>query len=146
MKSDAATVDEYLAGLPDDRRQAISAVREVILENLPDGYEEGMQFGMIGYYIPLDRYPETYNSQPLGIAALASQKNYMALYLMGVYIDEDASWFKDRWAATGKKLDMGKSCVRFKKIDDLPLEVVGEAIARVPVDDFIETYERSRAV
>jgi hypothetical protein len=120
-------------------------VREVVLENLPEGYEEGMQYGMIGYYVPLERYPNTYNKQPLTVAALASQKNYMSLYLMGVYGDpRTREWFEERFAASGKKLNMGKSCVRFRKLDDLPLEVVGEAIARIPPNEFIEHYESSR--
>jgi hypothetical protein len=101
---------------------------------------------MIGWYVPLERYPDTYNGQPLGVAALASQKNYMSLYLNCVYSDEEEEeWFRERWAATGKKLDMGKSCVRFRKLDDVALDVVGEAVARVPPEDFIATYERSRA-
>jgi hypothetical protein len=146
VRSDARHVDQYLAELPPDRRDAIGAVRATILDHLPAGFEEGMQFGMIGYYVPLGRYPDTYNGQPLGIAALASQKRHMALYLMGIYADDDeAAWFKERWTAAGKKLDMGKSCVRFKRLEDVPLDVVGDAIARVSVDDFIAAYERSRA-
>jgi Domain of unknown function (DU1801) len=145
VQSDATTVEGYLASLPEDRRAAIGAVRDTILQHLPDGYEEGIQHGMLGYYIPLERYPDTYNGQPLGVAALASQKNYMSLYLNCVYSDEEQqAWFEQRWAQTGKKLDMGKSCVRFKRLDDLPLDVVGEAIARVPPEDFIAAYERSR--
>ena len=105
-----------------------------------------MQYGMIGYFVPLARYPKTYNRQPLGLAGLASQKRYMALYLSCVYSDQDeTSWFKDQWTATGKKLDMGKSCVRFRKLDDVPLDVVGDAIAHVSVDEFIAAYERSRS-
>ena len=145
MQSDATTVKDYLDSLPEERRGAIEAVRDTILEHLPDGYEEGIQYGMLGYYIPLDRYPDTYNGQPLAVAGLASQKNYMSLYLNCVYSDSgEKDWFEDRWAETGKKLDMGKSCVRFKKLEDLPLDVVGEAIARVPPEDYIDTYERSR--
>jgi hypothetical protein len=146
VRSDARNVDEYLLELPADRRDAIGVVRATILDHLPAGFEEGMQFGMIGYYVPLGRYPDTYNGQPLGIAALASQKRHMALYLTGIYADDDeAAWFKERWTAAGKKLDMGKSCVRFKRLEDVPLDVVGDAIARVSVDDFIAAYERSRA-
>jgi hypothetical protein len=145
MSSKAITVKEYLEGLPAERREAISRVREVILKNLPAGYEEGIQYGMIGYYIPLSRYPKTYNKQPLGLAALASQKNYMSLYLMNIYSDpETLQWFKDAFHKSGKKLDMGKSCIRFKHLEDLPLETVGQAIARTPVDDFITLYESSR--
>src|SRR5262245_33176004 len=141
----AETADGYLKELPEERREAIAAVRKVILQNLPDGYEEGIGFGMLEYRVPLERYPETYNGKPLGYVALANQKNYMSLYLMGVYGDSDSeSWFKRSYEATGKKLDMGRSCVRFKRLDDLPLEVVGEAVARTSVDDFIAMYERSR--
>ena len=140
MKSDASTVDAYLEELPEDRREAIAAVRSVILEHLPDGFEEGMQYGMIGYYVPLDRFPDTYNGQPLSVAGLASQKRHMALYMMGVYGSDDA-WFRERWEAAGHKLDMGKSCVTFRRLDDVPLEVVGEAIARTSVDDLIAAHE-----
>lgn len=145
VSSKATTVDAYLASLPADRRAAIAAVREVILGHLPPGYEEGMQHGMIGYAIPLSRYPDTYNGQPLVIAALASQKQHMSLYLMGVYGDpEIEAWFTERYRASGKKLDMGKSCVRFKKLDDLPLDLIGEVIARVSVDEHIAAAERAR--
>ena len=145
MKSTAPTVEAYLAELPDDRRAALAAVRAVILENLPAGFEEGMQYGMIGYYVPLERYPETYNGEPLALAALASQKRHMALYLMSIYGDAaEDSWFRTRWESTGKRLDMGKSCVRFRRLEDVPLDVVGEAIARTSADDFIAAYERSR--
>jgi len=144
MQSDSGTVDAYLSELPDDRRAAIAAVRAVILEHLPPGFEEGMQYGMIGYHVPLERFPDTYNGQPLAAAALASQKRHMALYLMGVYGDED-SRFREQWQATGEKLDMGKSCVRFRRLDDVPLEVVGEAIARTSVEELIAAHERAHA-
>ena len=145
MQSKAGTVEEYLASLPEERRNAIEAVRRVILAHLPEGYQEGMQYGMLSYCIPLSRYPKTYNGQALGYAALASQKNYMSLYLMGVYGDEQLErWFRDEYAASGKKLDMGKSCVRFKKLEDLPLDVVGKAIAMATPEEFIQMYERSR--
>jgi hypothetical protein len=142
----AATAEEYLSSLPEERREALAAVRATILEHLPPGYEETMQYGMISYVVPLERYPDTYNRQPLALASLASQKRHMSLYLMAVYGDEgNAAWFRDRWAETGKRLDMGKSCVRFRRLDDLPLDLVGEAVARTPVDDFLAAYERSRA-
>ncbi len=145
MKSDAATVEEYLAGLPEERRQAINAVRRVVLEHLPDGYEECMAFGMIAWVVPLSRYPDTYNKQPLALASLASQKRHLALYLNNVYSDEDTrEWFTSAYAASGKRLDIGKSCVRFKRLDDLPLDVIGEAIARTSVDDFLASYEAAR--
>ena len=144
-QSKATTVDEYLAGLPPDRRESLSAVRKVILENLPNGYEESMQFGMIGYVISLKTYPVTYNRQPLMYAALASQKNYISVYLMNIYGDPEAQqWFTEQYRASGKKLDMGKSCVRFKKLEDLPIDLIGSAVARTPVADFIEIYEASR--
>ncbi len=147
MHSKMDTAESYLAELPPDRRDAVSAVRRVILQNLPDGYEETMQFGMIAYVIPISRYPNTYNGQALQIAALASQKNYMSVYLMTVYGDKETRhWFKERFEASGRKLDMGKSCVRFKKLDDLPLDVIGETIARVTVEQYISRYEAVRAV
>ena len=144
MPSKATTVEQYLAELPADRRAALSAVRDVIRENLDPLYEEGMQYGMIGYYVPHSVYPEGYHTdpkQPLPFAALASQKNHMAIYLMGVYGEpEGEKWFRDAWAKTGKKLDMGKSCVRFKTLDAVALDVLGEAIRRVPVKDYLAHY------
>ena len=111
MSTAPATVDEYLASLPPDRRRAVEAVRDVIRRNLPAGFEEGIGYGMIAWYVPLETYPDTYNGQPLGLAALASQKRYLSLYLNNVYGNpETERWFRDRWAETGKKLDMGKSC------------------------------------
>lgn len=144
--SKAATVDEYLAELPEERRAVVSAVRDVVLRNLPEGYEETMSFGMIGYGIPLARYPETYNKQPLGYAALAAQKNYYALYLMTPYMDgPQEQALREEFAAAGKKLDMGKSCIRFRKLDDLPLDVIGRVIAATPPGEYIAQYERARA-
>ena len=144
-RSKATTVEEYLDELADDRRETVEAVRDVVNANLPDGYEETVQFGMISYVVPLERYPKTYNRQALQYAALASQKNYVSLYLMNVYGDQETErWFLDRYKASGKRLDMGKSCVRFKTIDDLPLDLVGEAVARTPVDEYIALYETAR--
>jgi hypothetical protein len=140
----AQTPETYLEGLPDDRREALGAVRDTILAHLPDGYVEEIQYGMLAYVVPLERFPGTYNGQPLPLAALASQKRHMALYMMGVYGDDDAG-FRTAWEATGRKLDMGKACVRFRRLDDVPLEVVGAAIARVPVDDLIAQHERAHA-
>jgi hypothetical protein len=149
MQSKATTVAEYLRSLPADRREAITAVRKVILENLDKEYEEGMGSGMIGYSVPHKVFPAGYHcdpSQPLPYAGLASQKQYMALYLMCLYMHsgEDA-WFRQAWKKTGKKLDMGKCCVRFKKLDDVPLEVIAEAIRRSPARKYIEFYEQSMA-
>ena len=145
VKSDATSVTDYLAELPPERREVVGVVRDVILEHLPDGYEEVMDFGMISYVVPLSTYPETYNNHPLMLAALASQKNGFSLYLMNVYGDpEIKTWFEEGYRASGKKPDMGKSCVRFKRLDDLPLRLVAEAIARTPVNNLIERYEASR--
>ena len=145
MQSNAKTAEEYLTELDDDRRQQLATVRNVVLDNLPDGYEEMMLFGMITYAVPLSILPDTYNKQPLMYAALASQKRHMALYLTNVYGDESVEkWFRARYIETGKRLDMGKSCVRFRKLDDLPLELVGEVVAKTPIDEFIEVYRRSR--
>ena len=146
MRSEATSVDRYLAELPDDRRAAIEEVRDTIVANLAPGFEEAMNWGMIAYQVPLETYPDTYNGQPLMYAALASQKNHMAVYLTAVYSNDDTrDAFLKRYRETGKRLDMGKSCVRFRKLDDFPVELIGEAIASMDVDTFIETYERSRA-
>jgi hypothetical protein len=143
-RSAAKTVDAYLEELPADRRAVIAAVRNVILKNLPTGYQEAMNWGMISYEIPLSRYPKTYNGQPLAYAALAAQKNYYAVYLNGIYQQgTPAGWFADEFRKAGKKLDMGKSCVRFRKLDDLPLEAIGMAIARVTPEDFIAQFEHA---
>lgn len=150
MQSRAKTVEDYLRSLPEERRAALNAVRDVILKNLDPAYEEGMQYGMIGYYVPHSVYPKGYHvdpRQPLTFAALASQKNYMSLYMMSVYggdgatAGKHAQWFREEWAKTGKKLDMGKSCIRFKKAEDLPLELIGEAVKRVPAAKYIEVCE-----
>jgi uncharacterized protein YdhG (YjbR/CyaY superfamily) len=143
--SSAATVEEYLRELPPERREVVSAVREVVLRNLPEGYRESMGFGMIGYGIPLERYPDTYNRQPLAYAGLAAQKNHYSLYLMCVYGDaQSEAAFREAFAAAGKKLDMGKSCVRFRRLEDLPLDVVGRTIASTPPEELIRRYEASR--
>jgi hypothetical protein len=145
VTSSAKTVSAYLAALPPDRRAAVRTVRKTILEHLPSGYEEGMQYGMISYFIPLARYPVTYNGKPLAVASLAAHKCYLSLYLMSVYGDRKLErWFADAYRKSGKKLDVGKACVRFRTLEDLPLDVVGEAIARTPPDEFIAMYEASR--
>ncbi len=145
MQSKATTVKEYLDSLPEDRRKALNKVRKVIKQNLPKGYKEGMQYGMIGYFVPHSIYPYGYHcnpKEPLPFAALASQKNHMAMYLSCVYGHEGTQdAFRKAWEKTGKKLDMGKSCVRFKKVEDLALDVIGDTIAKVPVDEYIEFYE-----
>lgn len=145
MQSKTQTVAEYVASLPEDRRPVVSALRDLIKTHLPKGYKEGMDFGMICYYIPLETYPRTYNGHPLCYLALASQKNYLSLYLMGTYGQKSAeTWLKDEFAKAGKKLDMGKSCVRFKTLKDLPLDTIARAVAMVPPEDFISQYEASR--
>jgi uncharacterized protein YdhG (YjbR/CyaY superfamily) len=145
MHSKATTVAQYLRELPDDRRAAIKTVRTTMREHLPSGYQEGMQYGMIGYFVPHKVYPAGYHcdpSQPLPFAHLASQKNHMAVYLFGMYADSKIEkWFRDQWAKTGKKLDMGKSCIRFRKLEDLPLDLIGQTIAKIPVDHMIRQYE-----
>ncbi len=144
-KSSAATVEAYLQELPAERRAVIEQVRQVILDNLPPGYQERMNWGMISYEVPLERYPTTYNKLPLNYAALAAQKNSYSLYLMCAYNGSlQEGWLQEQFAAAGKKLDMGKSCLHFRKLDDLPLDVIAEAIGMVSVDAFIAQYERSR--
>lgn len=144
--SKAATVEEYLRELPEDRRAVVSAVRDVVLRHLPEGYRETMAWGMISYDIPLERYPHTYNKQPLGYAAIAAQKNHYALYLMSPYMDgAQEQQLRQAFAAAGKKLDMGKSCIRFKTPDDLPLDAIGRVIAATPPEAFIARYEAARA-
>jgi len=139
------TPADYLAALPPDRREALSALCDVVRANLPAGYEEGILYGMIGWYVPLGRLPDTYNGQPLTLAGLASQKRYMSMYLNNVYGDPETDhWFRERWAATGKRLDMGKSCVRFRRLEDLPLDLIGETIARTPLEAFVERYREVR--
>ncbi|HEX5060516.1 MAG TPA: DUF1801 domain-containing protein [Kofleriaceae bacterium] len=137
------SVGAYLQKLPDDRRTAIAKVRDVINANLPTGYEERLQWGMISWCVSESVLPakDVYNKQPLCLAALASQKSHMAVYLMSVYGDKNLrGWFEKAYKQTGKKLDMGKSCVRFKSLDALPVELIGEAIAKVSVDKYVEVY------
>lgn len=144
--SKAQTVEQYLRELPEDRRAVVSAVRDLVLRSLPAGYREAMGFGMITWGIPLEEYPDTYNGQPLGYAALAAQKNYYALYLMAPYPDAAREqWLRDEFARAGKKLDMGRSCLRFKKLDDLPLDVVGRVVASTPPAELIAQHEKARA-
>jgi len=135
----AKTVAEYIASLPEDRRGAIKAVRAVVKKNLPAGYKEGIDYGFIGWTVPLSVYPDTYNGQPLCYAALANQKNHMALYLMAAYAEGP---IKQRlvkgFRAAGKKLDMGKSCIRFRSLDDLPLDVIAEVAAALPMKKYVE--------
>jgi uncharacterized protein YdhG (YjbR/CyaY superfamily) len=146
MQSDAATVEEYLAGLPDDRRGIVSRVRDTVNAHLPEGYVEQMDWGMISWVVPLEDYPDTYNGRPLVYAAVASQKNHLSVYLMGLYSDgPEESWFREQYAERGLRLDMGKSCVRFTSLDQLPLDVLGGVIEKIPVGEFVARYELARA-
>jgi hypothetical protein len=143
--SKAQTVAAYLKELPADRRAVIAKVRQVVRRHLPKGYSENMGFGMICYGIPLSKYPKTYNGQPLCYAGLAVHKHHNALYLMGAYADPtQGRKLKEGFAKQGKKLDMGKSCIRFKTLDDLPLDVIGASIASTPPAKMIEYVEANR--
>ena len=143
-----ATPKAYLDALPADRRKALAKLRATIRKHIPRGYKEGIQYGMIGYFVPHSIYPDGYHAnpdEPLPFASIASQKNHMALYLFCLYSDDAAmKRFVKDWKATGQRLDMGKSCVRFKSIDQVPLDVVGEAISRISVEEFVAGYEASR--
>lgn len=143
VTSSATTVEEYLAGLPEDRRQAIQTVRDLVLANLPAGFEEGIEYGALSYHVPLERYPKTYNKRPLSYVGLASQKNYITLYLMCVYGDVEST-FRERYTKSGKKLDMGKSCLHFKKVEDLALDVIASEIASCSLEEYLALYEASR--
>lgn len=145
MPAKPTTARDYLASLPDDRREPIAKLRQVILDHLPKGYTETVGWGMLTYSVPLSVLPDTYNGQPLGYAALGSQKNYMTVHLMPLYGDRKAEeWFRAEFKARGKKLDMGKACVRFTSIDDLPLDVIGALVAKYPVEDWVRMYRQSR--
>ena len=145
MKSETKSVEEYINNLHQERKEAISVVRETILKNIPLGIEEVMNWGMITYEVPLNIFPKTYNGKPLLFAALASQKNHMVVYLSGVYSDDKLrEIFVREYKSTGKRLDMGKSCVRFRKLDNLPLDLIGKTISALDIDQFIEIYNRSR--
>jgi hypothetical protein len=141
VSSKAATVDDYLAELPPERRSIVASVRDLVRRNLPEGYQETMNWGMISYEIPLERYPDTHNKQPLSYAALAAQKNFYTLYLNNVYQDAGRKkWLEREFKKAGKKLDMGKSCLHFKQLEDLPLDVIARVIASTPPQQFIEQY------
>ena len=144
-RSAATSVPEYLESLPEERRAVVATVRDVILKNLPKGYQETMNWGMISYEIPLDRHPAAANGQPLIYAALAAQKNHYAVYLLGLYAEgKPPGWFAEEFRKAGKKLDMGKSCVRFRKLDDIPLETIGRAIAGTSVEQLIAIHDRAK--
>lgn len=144
-RSTADTVDAYLAELPDERRTVISQVRDLVNRHLPPGYEERINWGMISWEVPLSRYPNTYNGQPLAFVALAAQKHHYALYLMCVYAESNLeAELRAAYARAGRKLDFGKSCLRFKTLGDLLADDVGKIIAAVPVAEHIAHYEASR--
>ena len=145
VRRDASSVDGYLASLPADRREVVERTLALVREHIPDGFEEGMNYGMIGWFVPLSRYPDTYNGQPLGIVSLAAQKNHTALYLSAPYTDPALDGrIRKAYADAGRRLDMGKSCLRFKRFEDLETGVIGEVIAAVSPDRFIELYEAGR--
>ena len=140
VSTSTTTATDYLASLPQDRREVISAVRELILRNLPEGYQETINWGMLSYEVPLETYPDTYNKKPLSYVGLAAQKNYNSLYLVSVYQDPaDYQELMEAFARMGVKPDMGKSCIRFKKLDQIPLEKIARLIAKTSVQDFVET-------
>ncbi|MGQ0614146.1 MAG: DUF1801 domain-containing protein [Planctomycetaceae bacterium] len=149
MPQAPATVKDYLASLSEDRRAAISKVRAAVNKGLPKGYKEGVQYGMIGWFVPHELHPAGYHcdpKQPLPFAGLGSQKSHMSLHLMCVYGDEKLrKWFEQEWKKSGKKLDMGKACVRFKKAEDVPLDVISETVARVPVAGYLAHYQAALA-
>lgn len=148
MQSAAKTVSAYLKELPAERRKVIEAVRAVILKNLPKGYEEIMQYGMISYVVPLSMYPAGYGEKkdvPLPYISLGAQKNYFVLHLLNLYMNPEADeWFRQAYVAAGKKLDMGKGCVRFKKLEDLPLAVIGKVAKLFPAKKWAAHYAATR--
>lgn len=144
MRSDATTVEDYLAELPDDRRAVLEVVRQTILRHLPEGLIESMAWGMISYVVPLEVFPDTYNGEPLVHTALANQKQHMSIYLHAIYGDDRVrEEFEEAYRATGKRYDVGKSCVRFRRLDDLPLDVVGEAVSSTSVEELIAQHKRA---
>ena len=144
-RSKATTVAAYLSELPADRRKTIAAVRAVIQQHLPAGYEETVNWGMISYEIPLSRYSTTYNKQPLSYLGLAAQKNYNAIYMMRVSADKQQQQrLRDAFQEQGKKLDMGQSCIRFQSADDLPLDTIAELTASTTPEEWIAIFEASR--
>jgi hypothetical protein len=146
MHSDAATVDEYLASLPDDRSAQLEPVYRTVRDAMPAGFDETMAWGMITWSVPLARFPDTYNGEPLGYVSLAAQKRHNSLYLMGLYADSaEAETFRASWTADGTRLDMGKSCVRFRALDTERLRLVAATVAATTPDDLVERHERSRA-
>jgi predicted aldo/keto reductase-like oxidoreductase len=145
VSSKAKTAQKYLEELDTERREIIENIRKIILERIPKGFVEEMQYGMICYNIPIEKYPNTYNKKALTIAAIASQKNYISLYLMGIYADKEMEkWFKGEMNQSNKKMKMGKSCINFKKIEDLDLELIKKVIEKITPEKYIQMYEKSR--
>jgi hypothetical protein len=146
VMSKARTVATYLEEQEPSRRGELEQVLRVLRKHMPKGYREGMSWGMIGWEVPLDRYPDTYNGQPLCYAGLAAQKNYLTLHLMGAYMDAGQTRrLQEAFDAAGLRLDMGKSCIRFRRAEDLPLEAIGQLIAEWPLEAYVEAYEAARA-
>ena len=147
MQSAAKSVDEYLQQLPESRREFVSAIRHTIRSHLQAGFAEGMQYGMIGYFVPHHLHPSGYHCdprEPVPFASLAAQKNYVSVYLYCIYTNPELmSWFQGAWLATGKRLDIGKSCIRLRKLEDVPLDLIGETIGRVSVKDFLAHYQQA---
>ncbi|MCE3295665.1 MAG: hypothetical protein K0R65_1379 [Crocinitomicaceae bacterium] len=148
MQSNSKTVDDYLASVPEERKEAILHLRETIKANLPKGFSETISYGMVGYGVPHSIYPAGYHCDPkqaLPFVSFASQKNFIALYHMGMYSDPDLlNWFTTEFPKhSKKKLDMGKSCIRFKKPEDIPFDLIGQLMQKVTVDEWIETYEKA---
>lgn len=146
MQSKAATPDEYIESLPEERKEALAKLRKIIKKNLPKGFSEEMNYGMLGYVVPHKLYPKGYHCDPklpLPFLAVASQKNFIALYHMGIYAKKDLlDWFTKEFPRhSKKKLDMGKSCIRFKKPEDIPYELIGELVSKMTPADWIECYE-----
>jgi hypothetical protein len=149
MQSAAKTVDEYIESLPAERKEAMASLRKTILKNIPKGFQEAMGYGMMGYCVPHSKYPAGYHcdpKQPLPFLGIASQKHFIALYHMGLYSDPKLlKWFTGEFAKQSKlRLDMGKSCVRFKKTDQIPLKLIGELVSKITPDQWIATYEKNR--
>lgn len=146
MTSDAKNPDEYINSLPEDRKKYMEKLRNVILKNLPKGFQEGMGYGMMGYSVPHSIYPNGYHckpSDPLPFMGMASQKNSINFYHMGIYADKELyDWFVGEYPKhSTRKLDMGKSCMRFKKFEEIPFDLIGELVTKISVEDWIETYE-----
>jgi uncharacterized protein YdhG (YjbR/CyaY superfamily) len=148
MTSTAKTPEDYLSNLPDDRKVAMNKLRQVVLENIPEGFEERITYGHLGYVVPHSLYPNGYHCDPklpLGLVSIASQKNFIAVYHMGIYASPDLlKWFTSEFPKHSKrKLDMGKSCIRFKKIDEIPYDLIGELMSKMTVQDWISAYEKA---